>query len=313
MWFARVFFAYLLFCSAAFAQVGQIPSWPPLQRFSSTAFVGPVDAVASPLGCWSLRACTSALRGNAVANVCNSTGGVDVGCADMLSDVSTGDLVPATINGISCPGANCTVKTLYFQTGSLSCSSACNFTQATVANRPTLTASCGALSKAFCMAWAGSTTQLTSPATSTNYTGAFSISAVARKTGGAETGITATTAGNALEMAFETAANGIFIFLGGIHNTAVQTDNAWHSFIGLSGSSGTNSRMNVDGVDATATTETGGSISLAATLSVGVDSFNQHHIGTSTEYLWYNVLFSAGDRTAMCHNQFAYWGTSVSC
>lgn len=31
MRFARILFAYLVFCSAAFAQVGQIPSWPPVQ------------------------------------------------------------------------------------------------------------------------------------------------------------------------------------------------------------------------------------------------------------------------------------------
>lgn len=299
-----------------FVATGAQSFWQSRQQVAisgGAAFVGPVDAIASPLGCWSLRACSSALRGQKVANVCNSTGGVDVGCADMLSDATTGDLVSQTISSITCPGANCTVKTLYFQTGSFACTSACDLTQATVANRPTLTTSCGALSKAFCMAWAGSTTQLSSPATTTSYSGGFTLSAVAKKTGGAETGITATTAGNTIELAFESFANGVFIFVGGIHNTATQADNAWHSFQGISGFGGTQSVTNVDGANATATTEANGGISSAAVISVGVDSFSQRMIGNSSEYLWYNSAFTTGNATTMCHNQFAYWGTSVSC
>src|SRR5882757_890306 len=146
-------FLFAIWLTPALAQIAQTGAGL-AKPVSGAAFVGPADAIASPTACYSLRACASALRGTKVANVCNSTGGVDVGCADMLSDATTGDLVPATISLISCPGANCTVKTLYDQIGS-NCSGPCDVTNATVANRPTLTTSCGALSKAFCMAFSG--------------------------------------------------------------------------------------------------------------------------------------------------------------
>ena len=101
-----------------------------------TPYTGPGDVASGFVTFWSnSRAYSSAKRGSAIINVCNSTGGTDVGCADMVTSATTGILVPATISGISCPGANCTVKTYYDQVGSNNC------TQATIANRLTLTAS----------------------------------------------------------------------------------------------------------------------------------------------------------------------------
>jgi hypothetical protein len=87
-----------------------------LSKPPAAAYKGP-DDVTTWQAFWSLRAYSAATRGTKLANVCNSTGGVDVGCADMLSDAVTGNLVSATISGITCPGANCTVKTLYDQVG----------------------------------------------------------------------------------------------------------------------------------------------------------------------------------------------------
>jgi hypothetical protein len=63
---------------------------------------------------------TSASRGNKLYNICNSTGGTDVGCADIFSSATTGLTVPATVGGITCPAASvtvCTVKTWYDGTG----------------------------------------------------------------------------------------------------------------------------------------------------------------------------------------------------
>jgi hypothetical protein len=100
------------------------------------AFVGAGD-IRSFTAWWSnSRAYSLATRGNPLINVCNSTGGTDVGCADMVTNATTGVLTPATISGISCPGANCTVRTYYDQTGGGN-----NCTQATIANRNVLTAS----------------------------------------------------------------------------------------------------------------------------------------------------------------------------
>lgn len=105
------------------------------------AYTG-IGDIKSFYAAWGTRAYSSATRGNKLVNVCNSTGGVDVGCADMLSDASTGAIVPQTINGLSCPAANCTIKIWYDLTGNTNCSAnACDQVQATVANRVTLTAS----------------------------------------------------------------------------------------------------------------------------------------------------------------------------
>ena len=103
---------------------------------STPAFVGAGDIRSFAVWWSNSRAYSLATRGNPLINVCNSTGGADVGCADMVTDATTGVLTPATISGISCPGANCTVKTYYDQTGG---GNSC--TQATVANRNALTAS----------------------------------------------------------------------------------------------------------------------------------------------------------------------------
>jgi hypothetical protein len=138
-------------CSPASAQLGGGLMFPGPGSFQSSGggYTGPADAIsANLLGCWSLRACSSATRGNKVANVC-----VSGTCADMLSSASTGDLVSQTINGTVCPssGTGCLIKTVYFQTGSLACTPNCDLTQATVANQPYLTTVCGSLTKTFCV------------------------------------------------------------------------------------------------------------------------------------------------------------------
>lgn len=102
----------------------------------AAAYVGPGD-VLTYTDYYGLRAYSSATRGTKLVNACNSTGGVDVGCGDLSSDASTGTIVPATISGITCPGANCTIKTYYDLAGG-----GLDLTQATVASRNTLTTSC---------------------------------------------------------------------------------------------------------------------------------------------------------------------------
>src|SRR5262245_13207637 len=83
----------------------------------SGGYTGAGD-IASFTAWWSnSRAYSSAKRGAAIINACNSAGGGDV-CADMVTDSTTGILTPATINTGACPGSQCTVKTYYDQVGS---------------------------------------------------------------------------------------------------------------------------------------------------------------------------------------------------
>lgn len=105
-------------------------------------YLGPGD-VKAYYTFWSLRAYKASVCGTKVVHVCNSTGGVDVGCGDLLTSASTGNLVPATIAGITCPGANCTVDRQYDLVGGGNCASPpCDLVQATIALRPTLDANC---------------------------------------------------------------------------------------------------------------------------------------------------------------------------
>lgn len=274
------------------------------------AFLGPVDAIASPLGCWSLRACTAALRGNAVANVC-----VTGTCADMLSDATTGNLVTQTINGVSCPNnsGNCLVRTLYFQTGSLSCPISCNLLNAGLnATNPVLSNSCGSLAKSFCILFvAGNSTVLASQGTATA-SQPLTLIAVAMQTGalGANNGVVSINS-NQVELSFEASGSALaFIYAGSSLISQSQTINAWHSLIGVA--NGANSAISVDGAAQT-TGNAGSNAASSGIISLGTSAFSEYMTGDVVEVLLYPTAFTSGNDTSMCHNQFAYWGTSTSC
>jgi hypothetical protein len=108
------------------------------------AYVGPGDKVSGASMWWGLRAYSAAAAGTRAANICNSG---DANCAD-INTLSNGNFDVVTAQGapLSCGGSGgtCTIKTMYDQTGALACagSTACDVTQATIANRPTLVFSC---------------------------------------------------------------------------------------------------------------------------------------------------------------------------
>ena len=133
---------------------------------SGTSYTGVGDlltvwepTVTSWYAYWSTRAFSAATRGDPLMNACNSTGGVDVACSDILSDKDTGLLVPKVIGGITCPsvaaGTNCTVKTWYNQV----VANSGDVTQATIADRLTLTANCVNTTLA-CVTGSGASSQL---------------------------------------------------------------------------------------------------------------------------------------------------------
>lgn len=136
----RLFLSWLALYLAAFPALADhlsapIGGFPPVS--GDVSYTGPGD-IETFTAFYGIMAYSSATRGNALLIVCNSTGGTDIGCADMYSSTTNGALVPTTIAGITCPGANCTVKTAYDLTGNGN-----NTTQSTIANRPILSASGG--------------------------------------------------------------------------------------------------------------------------------------------------------------------------
>jgi hypothetical protein len=271
---------------------------------------GPVDAVANPLGCWSLRACTAALRGQKALNVC-----VSGTCADILTDATTGDPVPQTINGTSCPsaGSNCLIKTLYFQVGSMTCAISCDLTNGSLgSSNPIFSTSCGSLTKSFCMLFDAANSVRLDTSTTTQ-SQPLTFIAVAMQTGalGANNGIF-----NAapIELSFESAASNLaFIYAGSALISQTQSSNAWHSIIGISNTSGSpQAGISIDG--AAQTTGNAGSATIsAAAITLGASAFTEYMTGDVVEVLLYPTAFSNGDDTKMCHNQFSYWGTSTSC
>lgn len=140
----------------AHAQVGQIPTYLQPAPAAPAGYTGPGDIISYDMY-FGLRAYSAATRGQKLINACNSTGGVDVGCADLSSDATTGRLVPATISGITCPGANCTIKIYYDLLGANACNSlTCDETQTTISARDTLDSSCAPLSVSVCATSQGS-------------------------------------------------------------------------------------------------------------------------------------------------------------
>jgi hypothetical protein len=257
---------------------------------------------------WGLRAFTSATRGNKLINACNSTGGVDVGCGDMFSDATTGILVSATISGITCPGANCTVKTIYDNSGQTFCTpGACDLTQATVSQRPTLGIS--GLNSLPCMQFtAGSNTFL---ANSVNYNtvqaGAitaqpFTVSYVAVRTSGVAY-MDAFASGAGVQAGFDTTANKVFVYAGSNLPTATATDGVFHAVQTIW--NGASSVLYVDG-SSTTTASTPGTNSLGITLSIGGSS--SLLTGCVAEVSLWNAAFSGANNSTMNTNQHSTSG-----
>lgn len=99
---------------------------------------------------------------------------------------------------------------------------------------------------------------------------------------------------------------------GGHVITATASDNATHALQFVLPNTGAGT-VNVDGTDTTGTTDTL-STGAAGVVNVGFGPAGTHsYLGKIIEAGFWPVGFSSGNRTSMCHNQFARWGTATSC
>src|SRR5262249_23860887 len=134
-------FAGLLCLLQALAQIIGGGVW---RGGRGSSYVGPLDVVGASKICASLRACSAALAGTKVANICNSG---DANCAD-LNSLANGDFDVTTAQGSPLnwggAGGTCTIKWLYNQPAGLNCSggTTCDMLNNTAANRPTLVFNC---------------------------------------------------------------------------------------------------------------------------------------------------------------------------
>lgn len=296
------------------AQLGMSGIGPGGFGATSGGFVGPLDVVGGASVFYSLRAAKASLRGQPLANVCNSTGGIDVACADILSDAVTGALVPKTIGAITCPGANCTVQFWYDQSGSNLCTGGvpCHLGNTAVASRPTIIASC--LGSQPCIVWpngggvvfASLTAPGGSPVSISALSQPLSYTLVAnRNTGIAFAPILSW--GGTNFFSFRPATNTIGLSLG-TTQTATASDATWHAV-----------QVAVDGtthfptftVDATPTTVSSSAGTNSPSGAMGMGNGNNMQMTEVGAYG--SVLFSGTQASNMCHNQFSFWGTPTSC
>jgi len=275
-------------CSAQYA-----PSGFP-HAVTSASFVGPLDIASGAMACYSLRACSAALRGTKAVNLCDAS---DAHCADALTDATTGNLIIPTSNP-NCSSSGCTVKTRYDQTGGNACGgSSCDITQATIASRPTLTVNCvgGTLP---CLTWSGS--QVLVAANAVSFSQPVTMSSVGERTGGSF-GNTFGLDNGAEQIGFGTGTNSAFIYAGSLLANTSVPDNAFHALQGLFNS--TSSVLYVDGV--TTSGDAGSPGSSGNKMCEG--NCNNALTGLSVEsIIW--LSDQSANFSALNSNQHTYWG-----
>ena len=190
------------------------------------------------------------------------------------------------------------VTEAYDQTGSGN-----HATQATTADQPQLFPSC--ISTLPCMAGTNDSQSLAAAAAVVSAF-PFTVSATAIRTGNftAYNGIIGT---NATGLLFSVSPNSVIIYAGATV-TATAADSAWHSVGGVFPSGGTGT-LDVDG---TITTGSIGTTAPSGVLAIGKVSGTTLD-GYIAEVGTWSSAVSNTNLGLLCHNQFTYWGTSVSC
>lgn len=310
----RIFFAALAFSLVAIAQVaqaGDIGSRRVLfmqHKKASSGFRGLGDVKTTNwYAAYGTRAFSAATRGSKLINACDSTGGVDVSCADMLSDVSTGDIVPKVIGGITCPSANCTVKIYYDISGATNCTAgpvACDLSSLTVASRATLTANaigtktCGVSTGAAVYSQNGTAAATQAQPFSTTTVAKYSTTTGAQLFAGA---------GGSGGIGFG-LISGAFAFYASSTVSGATADTSAHAFQMVANSA--SSFVVTDA--ATGTTQNSGGqsiISAAGNLFLFSDPFSQRLNGTLCEHAFSATAFSGPDTSNFHTNQSGYYGT----
>lgn len=271
---------------------------------SGPTYTGPGDVVSGAKAWWGLRGYNATFSG-AVANICDAVTGLV--CADITWTNST--LTVPTISGLVCGiGINCGVKTLYDQSGALSCGgSACHITQATNSNRPLFTTSCFGLLP--CLSFTGGGAALSNATGIGALAQPFSISSVFNRQTVVNFDCYLCDSIGSGFLA-NNGANAVLMFTGGGLTTATANDTTSHA--GQLIYNGASSFYYIDGTN---TTNAGlGTTGLAiGSISFGAAGVRNSAVAFVGEGGVWGSAFSAGDSSNMCHNQFGYWGTTTSC
>ena len=266
----------------------------------SSSYTGPGDVVSGALGAWGLRSYNAAYAtgSNPAADICDVATGL---VCTTINFLSNGSFDVATAAASSPCAVACNVSKLYDSTGN-----ARHATQTTNSSRPTLTFNCINTSLP-CLTNAAGQGLAVDTGIGT-IAQPWTIVAVCNRTGSVTNFSNCYGEGSGHGILNVNSANTIAAYGGTIFNTTA-SDNAFHSLIGVGNS--TSSIMNVD--NGTTSTGNGGTNSLAGTTQQIMSGGFGSMVGTGTEWIVYGSAISAGNQTSLCHNQFLYWATAVSC
>lgn len=272
----------------------------------TTTFTGAGDVITSnSIAWWGLRAYSAATRGNKLANVCDAG---DAHCVDMLSDATTGNAV-IPLSNPNCASSACTIKTIYDQTGNLSCagSVACDLTQATATNRPTLTTSC--LGSLVCASFTGSAQILTIAVFPGAHGQPISSSTIMRRTGSTAAYNTVMGTGastGTLQVGYTSSANTIFFYAGNTIVNGTASEGSFHAVQALWNNA--SSVLYIDGSSNAANlgSTTGIQDTVDGEYCFG-DCANSPNGTQFVEGGWWSTDKSA-NFSALNSNQHAYWG-----
>jgi hypothetical protein len=265
----------------------------------TSSYVGPGDVVSGWAFWGGLRAFSGATAGTKAANICNSG---DANCAD-VNTLANGNFDVATATGapLNCggTGGTCTVKTLYDKSGN-----ARDITQATAANRPTLTFSC--LGSLPCMT--GSTTAILTNGVNLSQAQPWSAMAVIKNTSATTQFQAAINDGNANGIVRTNSNAGqasCFTAAGSIAGGAgTLTDDVWHDEECVA--NGVSSSLTVD--NGSAITGNLGATSLSFPPTMFGNGFGQNNQGKIAEGGLLTSGLSTGNITSLSANAQAYWG-----
>lgn len=277
-----------LSCATAEAQFftptfASFPSNPP------ATYAGACDVVSGCVSYWGLRAASVATRGSNAINLCNV---LDAVCVDVASDASTGMVVIPTVGGSSCAVVTCTIKSFYDPI------SGNTQTQATIANRATLTVSC--VNAQPCAVGTGSvcyesvnSITWASPQTHAGFVNASSgFWSYTGAAGGAPITLTMRHDGT----------NNLRVWAN-TNFDATATDGVWYAPMAVF--NGSSSLGIVNGSATGGSTSTYSFSAKFDLMSLG-GCGNQMN-GSITEMMYFNAAKTAGDAAALSSNQAAFW------
>jgi len=287
----------LVFCITSQAQFLPFPGAAVNAHGAVSSYIGPGNIVSGALFWGGLRAYSAATAGSRAANVCNAA---DANCVDVQTLASGDfDLATAMAAPLSCTDDACTIKILYDQSGQTNCGASCDFSQATIAKRPTLKFNC--FGGKPCLHYAGAQ-ELQSPYGVVNQAQPWTYSAVGERTSGTAYG--SILDGSNTWIKFGNHATQVDMEGGVVLASYVSAEGAPHAFLFIGNGS---SSVNIS--DGTSTAGNAGTNGWSPILGVGDSPYGGAAlIGYISEVGGWGIAFSGPQQSSMNTNLRTYYG-----